>query len=204
MDFDDTHREAIMHVGAPVFPALLAAGEDTTGVEFLRATVAGYEVAGQLGTAHGDRVHLRGFQCVKRGVELLLGPAVQRLQSIAIKALALGGRNADQKVKKFRGMRVHRARLSLQRRYQNRGQLLQCTKLIGGKEMRGCFSDQVGLRNGKLRDFLRLLRRLTSGRVGLRGWPLRLCGGRLCLACGQGSGRGRGQQTLDESPAFHK
>jgi hypothetical protein len=31
-----------------------------------------------------------------------------------------------------------------------------------------------------------------------------LCGGRVCLACGQGSGRGRGQQTLDESPAFHK
>jgi 2-methylcitrate dehydratase PrpD len=61
MDFDDTHREAIMHVGAPVFPALLAVGEDATGVEFLRAIVAGYEVAGQLGTAHGDRVHLRGF-----------------------------------------------------------------------------------------------------------------------------------------------
>src|SRR3954471_5348444 len=61
MDFDDTHREAIMHVGTPMWPALLAAGEDASGVEFLRATVAGYEVAGQLGTAHGDRVHRRGF-----------------------------------------------------------------------------------------------------------------------------------------------
>ena len=30
MDFDDTHREAIMHVGAPLFPALLASGEDAT------------------------------------------------------------------------------------------------------------------------------------------------------------------------------
>src|SRR4249919_476517 len=40
MDFDDTHREAIMHVGAPLFPALLAAGEDASGVEFLMAAVA--------------------------------------------------------------------------------------------------------------------------------------------------------------------
>jgi 2-methylcitrate dehydratase PrpD len=61
MDFDDTHREAIMHVGAPVFPALLAAGEDASGADFLTAAVAGYEIAGKLGVAHQDRVHLRGF-----------------------------------------------------------------------------------------------------------------------------------------------
>src|SRR6185436_13746112 len=45
MDFDDTHREAIMHVGTPMWPALLAAGEDASGIELLTAAVAGYEVA---------------------------------------------------------------------------------------------------------------------------------------------------------------
>jgi 2-methylcitrate dehydratase PrpD len=61
MDFDDTHAAAIMHIGTPLFPALLAAGEDASGAEFLTAAVAGYEVAGKLGMAHLDRVHLRGF-----------------------------------------------------------------------------------------------------------------------------------------------
>src|SRR5207302_385121 len=59
--FDDTHAAAIMHIGTPLFPALLAAGEDANGPDFLTAAVAGYEIAGKLGSAHLDRVHLRGF-----------------------------------------------------------------------------------------------------------------------------------------------
>jgi len=63
MDFDDTHRDAIMHLGAPVLAALLALGEQrgSSGRDFLTAAVAGYEVGAKLGRAHGDRVHLRGF-----------------------------------------------------------------------------------------------------------------------------------------------
>ncbi len=63
MDFDDTHREAIMHQGAPLFAALLAAAEvaESSGRGFLTAAVAGYDIGGRLGIAHGDGVHRRGF-----------------------------------------------------------------------------------------------------------------------------------------------
>ncbi len=63
MDFDDTHRDAVMHQGTPLFAALLAGSEvaESSGREFLTAAVAGYEIGGRLGLAHGNRVHLRGF-----------------------------------------------------------------------------------------------------------------------------------------------
>lgn len=63
MDFDDTHRDAVMHQGTPLFAALLAIAEERgcSGRDLLAATVAGYEIGGKLGTAHGERVHLRGF-----------------------------------------------------------------------------------------------------------------------------------------------
>jgi 2-methylcitrate dehydratase PrpD len=63
MEFDDTQREAVMHIGTPLFAALLAAGEesDVPGADFVTAAVAGYEIAAKLGKAHVDRVHLRGF-----------------------------------------------------------------------------------------------------------------------------------------------
>lgn len=63
MDFDDTHRDAVMHQGTPLFAALLAGGEVTgcSGRDFLTAAAAGYEIGGRLGLAHGNRVHLRGF-----------------------------------------------------------------------------------------------------------------------------------------------
>ncbi len=62
-DFDDTHREAVLHPGASVFATLLALGEATraSGPEFLAAAVAGYEVSCRLGRAHGEAVHARGF-----------------------------------------------------------------------------------------------------------------------------------------------
>ena len=63
MDFDDTHREAVIHIGTPLFATLLAlAGEhDVSGREFLTAAVAGYDVTGKVGKAHGGAVHARGF-----------------------------------------------------------------------------------------------------------------------------------------------
>ena len=62
-DFDDTHREGVLHPGAPIFAALLALAEahHLPGSQFLTAAVAGYEVSGRLGRAHGEAVHARGF-----------------------------------------------------------------------------------------------------------------------------------------------
>ena len=63
MDFDDTHREAIIHIGTPLFATLLALAEryGASGRDFLTAAVAGYDVIGKLGKAHGGLVHARGF-----------------------------------------------------------------------------------------------------------------------------------------------
>ena len=57
MDYDDTHRVAIMHTGAPMFATLLALGEEysVSGKEFLTAAVAGYDIANKIGKAHGLR-----------------------------------------------------------------------------------------------------------------------------------------------------
>jgi len=62
-DFDDTHREGIIHPGAPIFAALLALAEagGRPGWEFIAAAAAGYEVSCRLARAHGERVHGRGF-----------------------------------------------------------------------------------------------------------------------------------------------
>ena len=64
LDFDDTHAEAVVHPGAPVIPAALAAAEMTgaTGAETLAAIVAGYEVALRLALALPAGAHYdRGF-----------------------------------------------------------------------------------------------------------------------------------------------
>jgi 2-methylcitrate dehydratase PrpD len=64
LDFDDTHAKAIVHPGAPVIPAVLAAAEATkaTGAEVTAAIVAGYEVALRLALALPAGAHYdRGF-----------------------------------------------------------------------------------------------------------------------------------------------
>ena len=63
MDFDDTHREAVIHIGTPLFATLLALADerDVSGQDFLTAAVAGYDVTGKVGKAHGGAVHARGF-----------------------------------------------------------------------------------------------------------------------------------------------
>lgn len=65
MDFDDTHRESVIHPGTPVFAALLALGEATgargRGTEFIAAAAAGYEVSCRVGKGHREGVHRRGF-----------------------------------------------------------------------------------------------------------------------------------------------
>jgi len=63
MDFDDTHREGILHIGTPLLSTLLALAEGSgaSGRELLTAAVAGYDVIGKLARAHGGAVHARGF-----------------------------------------------------------------------------------------------------------------------------------------------
>ncbi len=64
LDFDDTHAAAIVHPGAPVIPAALAAAEmvGASGAEALAGIVAGYEVALRLALALPAGAHYdRGF-----------------------------------------------------------------------------------------------------------------------------------------------
>ena len=64
LDFDDTHAEAVLHPGAPVIPAALAAAEMTgaSGAEAMAGIVAGYEVALRLALALPAGAHYdRGF-----------------------------------------------------------------------------------------------------------------------------------------------
>ncbi|WP_235035223.1 MmgE/PrpD family protein [Roseomonas sp. 18066] len=64
LDFDDTHAVAVVHPGAPVIPAAIAAGElvGASGAEVLAGIVAGYEVALRLALALPAGAHYdRGF-----------------------------------------------------------------------------------------------------------------------------------------------
>ncbi len=64
LDFDDTHRGASLHPGAPVIAAALAAAEQTnaTGKELLTGIIGGYEITTRLGMAVNAASHYaRGF-----------------------------------------------------------------------------------------------------------------------------------------------
>ena len=82
MDFDDTHRDAVIHIGTPLFSTLLALahGTEISGRDFLTAAVVGYDVTGKIRKAHGGQVHARGFHptattgifgCTAAGARLL-------------------------------------------------------------------------------------------------------------------------------------
>ena len=62
-DFDDTHLRTVIHPGAPVVAAALAAAElvDADGKELLAAVVAGVEVACRVGNALGPGHFDRGW-----------------------------------------------------------------------------------------------------------------------------------------------
>jgi 2-methylcitrate dehydratase PrpD len=64
LEMDDTHRGGSIHLGAAVFPAVLAAAElcGARGARVLGAAVGGYEVAARLAMALGPAAHYRrGF-----------------------------------------------------------------------------------------------------------------------------------------------
>ena len=63
MDYDDIHRDAVLHPAVTIFPTVLALGEDAgaSGKDFLTAAVVGYDVGNKIGKAHRTFVHARGF-----------------------------------------------------------------------------------------------------------------------------------------------
>lgn len=64
LDYDDTHRGASLHPGAPVIAAAVAAAEQTnaTGDELLTGIITGYEITARLGMAVNAASHYsRGF-----------------------------------------------------------------------------------------------------------------------------------------------
>jgi 2-methylcitrate dehydratase PrpD len=63
IELDDTHRDSITHVGAPVFPAALAMAErqKASGATFLASVVAGYEACLRVANAVQPSHWQRGF-----------------------------------------------------------------------------------------------------------------------------------------------
>ena len=63
LELDDTHRDSITHVGAPVIPAALAMAEreGLSGAAFLTAVVGGYEAALRIANAVQPSHWRRGF-----------------------------------------------------------------------------------------------------------------------------------------------
>jgi 2-methylcitrate dehydratase PrpD len=63
LDFDDTYVKAVTHIGAPVWAATLALGEEIGADEadLLVAFVAGFETASRLGSGLGEAVTARGW-----------------------------------------------------------------------------------------------------------------------------------------------
>lgn len=68
LDFDDTHVGSVTHVSAPLWAAVLAAGEalacagrPCSANDLLRGYLAGYQVAARVGAGIGEKVTTRGW-----------------------------------------------------------------------------------------------------------------------------------------------
>ena len=63
MDFDDTHQESIIHPGTPIFSSNLALAQeyDKSGMDFLLASIIGYDITLKIGRTHGPLIHRKGF-----------------------------------------------------------------------------------------------------------------------------------------------
>jgi 2-methylcitrate dehydratase PrpD len=63
-ELDDVHRQAVLHVGAVVLPALFAVAEtrkDLTGKDLITAAVAGYEIGPRVGLCMGPEHISQGW-----------------------------------------------------------------------------------------------------------------------------------------------
>ena len=129
MDFDDTHRDAVIHIGTPLFATLLAlVGErDVSGRDFLAAAVAGYDVTGKIGKAHGGEVHARGFHptattgvfgCAAAGARLLGFPPERTANALGLNVSQAAGstqflENGSWNKRFHTGLAAHNAIISL-------------------------------------------------------------------------------------------
>ena len=129
MDFDDTHRDAVIHIGTPLFATLLAlAGEhEVSGRDFLTAAVVGYDVTGKVGKAHGGTVHARGFHptattgifgCSAAGARLLGYSAQQTANAMGLNVSQSAGstqflENGSWNKRFHTGLAAHNAVMSL-------------------------------------------------------------------------------------------
>ncbi len=98
LEMDDTHQGGSIHLGAAVFPAALAAAhlEGASGDTFLRAAIAGYEVAARLAMALGPAEHYaRGFHptgtCGAFGAAAAAGLALALDAAGLCRALGIAG-----------------------------------------------------------------------------------------------------------------
>ena len=129
MDFDDTHRDAVIHIGTPLFATLLAlAGEqEVSGRDFLTAAVIGYDVTGKVGKAHGGSIHARGFHptattgifgCSAAGARLLGYSALQTANAMGLNVSQSAGstqflENGSWNKRFHTGLAAHNAVMSL-------------------------------------------------------------------------------------------
>jgi aconitate decarboxylase len=63
-ELDDVHRQGVLHVGAVVLPALISIAETRagmSGIDFLTAAVAGYEIGPRVGIAMGPEHIAQGW-----------------------------------------------------------------------------------------------------------------------------------------------
>ncbi len=134
MDFDDTHRDAVIHIGTPLFATLLAladehasGGHAVSGRDFLTAAVVGYDVTGKVGKAHGGSVHARGFHptattgifgCSAAGARLLGYSAQQTANAMGLNVSQSAGstqflENGSWNKRFHTGLAAHNAVMSL-------------------------------------------------------------------------------------------
>ena len=102
MDFDDTHKDAIIHPGSPIFATLMAVAEEigSSGRDFLAAAVVAYDVCNKLGRAAKGGVHKRGLHptattgifAATAGAARLMGlPREQSLSALGINVSQAAG-----------------------------------------------------------------------------------------------------------------
>jgi 2-methylcitrate dehydratase PrpD len=129
MDFDDTHRDAVIHIGTPLFATLLALADEheVSGRDFLTAAVIGYDVTGKVGKAHGGSMHARGFHptattgifgCSAAGARLLGYSAQQTANAMGLNVSQSAGstqflENGSWNKRFHTGLAAHNAVMSL-------------------------------------------------------------------------------------------
>ncbi|MGE0874535.1 MAG: MmgE/PrpD family protein [Burkholderiales bacterium] len=100
LELDDDHRIAVLHPGAVVVPAALAAAEaaDASGLAFLRALLIGYEVTCRLGEVFRGSQFYHGVHptalCGVFGAAAAAGVAIGLERDALVRAFGIAGTQA--------------------------------------------------------------------------------------------------------------